>query len=632
MVRTATLAFCISVHAPGLSYRDDARTRVGGAASSAATTAVTLRFPRASLRLSRVCVRAVRDEDSAREEVTEWKRLLRTTEEGRANTLNDLSLSLHEQERHAAPIEIARRTLTDAELSKGIAVLWFRRNLRVHDNEALTIARRCMAVLPVYIFDPAHYGTVLSEEGFQKTGPHKAHFIHSAVEALRKALRGKASELFTAIGPAESKLIPMLQALTQYELPIYLIGCRDVSEQGMTEERAVRAAIAAQPWAAQCTMEFVMDGTLFDPDQLPRDAAALTTFQSFEQATQALGLRVSEHAFAFEESDRLGPLPNPQPRLGTLPDLASELGVEGLCEPLNWPFPDSRAVYTFRGGEPSGLERMEEYIFDWDELSSYAEDNRFLGSTQTSSKLSAWFACGALSVRAYFRQILDFEKRMIPKITQPEELQLAKESLDQMKRNLVFREYLMLRHCVCGPALPLYVTEELSEEEEIKLDAWIEGETGFAYIDAMMSELKATGWIAHVSRMCVASFLFHDLGVRNTRVGIEYFASVLVDYEEAPTVFFWNRAAASPRIDWLEHALYHDPDGWYTASWCRTLCEVPVPEIFTFHHDDSAETRKVLGMSGVKVGYNFIRPIILPDGSLNPARTQSRSDDNALVH
>lgn len=41
------------------------------------------------------------------------------------------------------------------------SILWFRNDLRVHDNEALCAASASSSsVLPVYIFDPRDYGKV----------------------------------------------------------------------------------------------------------------------------------------------------------------------------------------------------------------------------------------------------------------------------------------------------------------------------------------------------------------------------------------------------------------------------------------------------------------------------------------
>ncbi|KAL2481380.1 Blue-light photoreceptor PHR2 [Abeliophyllum distichum] len=60
------------------------------------------------------------------------------------------------------------------------SIVWFRNDLRVHDNECLTFAHNeSMSVLPVYCFDPRDYGK--SSSGFDKTGPYRATFLIESV-------------------------------------------------------------------------------------------------------------------------------------------------------------------------------------------------------------------------------------------------------------------------------------------------------------------------------------------------------------------------------------------------------------------------------------------------------------------
>ena len=55
---------------------------------------------------------------------------------------------------------------------------------------------------------------------------------------------------------------------------------------------------------------------------------------------------------------------------------------------------------------------------------------------------------------------------------------------------------------------------------------WIEGETGFPFIDCFMRELKATGDCNHMGRETAGWFLIADLGL-DWRMAAEWFESVL---------------------------------------------------------------------------------------------------------
>lgn len=84
--------------------------------------------------------------------------------------------------------------------------MWFRNDLRVHDNEALvTASRDSISVLPVYCFDPRDYGK--SSSGFDKTGPYRAKFLLECVANLRTSLRERGSDLIVRIGKPEEVIV-----------------------------------------------------------------------------------------------------------------------------------------------------------------------------------------------------------------------------------------------------------------------------------------------------------------------------------------------------------------------------------------------------------------------------------------
>lgn len=54
-----------------------------------------------------------------------------------------------------------------------LTVMWFRNDLRVHDNQALAMAlRESTSLLPLYCFDPREYSSTVN--GVNTTGPYRA--------------------------------------------------------------------------------------------------------------------------------------------------------------------------------------------------------------------------------------------------------------------------------------------------------------------------------------------------------------------------------------------------------------------------------------------------------------------------
>jgi len=70
-------------------------------------------------------------------------------------------------------------------MSERTILVWFRNDLRVHDNEILLEAiRKADKVLPVYCFDPFYFNKNAS--GNPKTGNLRARFLLESVADLRK--------------------------------------------------------------------------------------------------------------------------------------------------------------------------------------------------------------------------------------------------------------------------------------------------------------------------------------------------------------------------------------------------------------------------------------------------------------
>src|SRR5258708_31213893 len=79
-------------------------------------------------------------------------------------------------------------------MSERTILVWFRNDLRIHDNEILLEAvRKSDKILPVYCFDPFYFRK--NSSGNSKTGNLRARFLLESVADLRKNLRGIGGEM-----------------------------------------------------------------------------------------------------------------------------------------------------------------------------------------------------------------------------------------------------------------------------------------------------------------------------------------------------------------------------------------------------------------------------------------------------
>lgn len=62
------------------------------------------------------------------------------------------------------------------------------------------------------------------------------------------------------------------------------------------------------------------------------------------------------------------------------------------------------------------------------------------------------------------------------------------------------------------------------------INRWKHGFTGMPYIDALMREMNATGFMSNRGRLAVSCYLTQDLG-QDWRYGAHYFEEKLIDHD-----------------------------------------------------------------------------------------------------
>ncbi|XP_028081261.1 blue-light photoreceptor PHR2-like, partial [Camellia sinensis] len=161
------------------------------------------------------------------------------------------------------PLSLNPRRPSDPSNAAGIrraSVVWFRNDLRVHDNECLNSANNeSMSVLPVYCFDPRDYGK--SSSGFDKTGPYRASFLIESVSDLRKNLQARGSDLVVRIGKPEMVLVELAKAIGAEAVYVN----REVSNEEVKAEEKIEAAMRDEG----VEVKYFWGSTLFHVDDLP---------------------------------------------------------------------------------------------------------------------------------------------------------------------------------------------------------------------------------------------------------------------------------------------------------------------------------------------------------------------------
>jgi len=147
----------------------------------------------------------------------------------------------------------------------------------------------------------------------------------------------------------------------------------------------------------------------------------------------------------------------------------------------------------------------------------------------------------------------------------------------------------------------------------VGLQAWRRGRTGYPVVDAGMRQLWTTGWMHNRVRMIVASFLVKHLLI-DWRAGEAWFRDTLVDADLASNVQNWQWVAGSGADAAPYFRIFNpiiqgqkfDADGRYVRRWVPELARLPDKWL---HAPWTAPT-DVLDRAGVSLGRDYPHPVV----------------------
>ena len=475
------------------------------------------------------------------------------------------------------------------------AVVWFRHDLRLHDNEALTEAATADRLVPVYVFDTREYGEaeygVARSFRYEKTGVHRTRFRREAVADLRESLRYRGSDLVVREGRPE-RAVAEVAARVDADA-VHLHTSPSPEESGV--EGAARGALreldidARRYWGH----------TLYHVNDLPDGYRNVPdTYSSFRKSVEG-----SASVRAPLGTPTLPPLPDDAPDPGAIPPLAA---LSGADQP-----DDDRGVLPFVGGESAALDRVETYLWDEDRLREYKETRNGMIGQGYSSKLSAWLSEGCLSPRYVESEVDRYE-----------DLRVSNDSTYWLLFELIWRDFYQFQVAKYGKQF--FAPGGLRERDDIswrapaeddeaarQFERWMAGETGIPFVDANMRELNQTGYMSNRGRQNVASFFANNLRI-DWRRGAAHFETQLVDYDPASNYGNWAYIAGVGNdsrdryFNIVKQARKYDGQAEYVTQWLPELDPLPpryAHEPWTMSERDQAEY-------GVELGIDYPAPMV----------------------
>lgn len=420
----------------------------------------------------------------------------------------------------------------------GVSVVWFRDDLRIADNPALSAAAdRGEPVIAVFVLDEV-------SPGVRPLGGAARWWLHHSLTSLAERLRERGVTLVLRRGAA-SEAISRLVADTgadavfwnrRYGAPERAIDTglkQSLRESGIAVE-SFAASVLFEPWTIRTG-----SGTPYSVFT-PYWKSCLDQPAPRAPLAEPSELRGASVVVLSDELDDWMLLP-------TAPDWAG-----GLRE-------------TWRPGEPAAQHRLRAFLDD--DLGDYdlARDEPAAGAT---SLLSARLRWGELSPHTVWHETIGHAGSG-----------RHAASAHRFLSEIGWREFAWhtlfhfpdLAHANWRSSFDAF---PWPAPDPAQLRAWQRGETGIGLVDAGMRELWHTGSMHNRVRMVTASFLTKNLLI-DWRHGEQWFWDTLVDADAASNPFNWQWVAGSGadaapyfRIFNPERqAERFDPHGEYIRRW-----------------------------------------------------------------
>ncbi|CAM4784737.1 unnamed protein product [Rotaria magnacalcarata] len=476
---------------------------------------------------------------------------------------------------------------------KRLGIVWFRNNLRLHDNELLAWAHTNNDyVNHVYCFDPRQITDKTYKCNFVKCDKYRLKFLIETIENLNISLVSHGSGLLTYRDTPENVFKQLIQQYKdKFEISIGFH--QEVTQEETDVEKAIRQLARDN----NVHVKEFWTTTLYHPDDLPYNnpKAFPDVFTQFRVALEKQSVRVRSLTHI---PDKFKPSPDDDNIITSIPSLA-DYGYLNVTV-------HSSSVFPFTGGESSGLAHLHSYIWEKNLAKSYKQTRNSLTGCENSTKFSPWLANGSLSPRKIFVELKKYENE-----------QSAVDAGYWIIFELLWRDFFKFTSLKYGTRL-FYGRGLRSNPYDWKHDlqqfeAWRTGTTGVPFVDANMREFMNTGWMSNRGRQNVASFLTKDLSI-DWRYGAVWFESILIDHDVCSNYGNWVYVAGvgnDPRenrhFNMIKQAFDYDFSGEFVRAWCPELARLPNEYI----HTPWLAPSHILKGAGVELGVNYPRPIIV---------------------
>ncbi len=458
------------------------------------------------------------------------------------------------------------------------AIVWFRNDLRLSDNPALSAAVQTGApVVCIYILEDDHSVR-------RAMGGASKWWLDKSLRALGADIAQRGGALVLRRGDPLEVLTTMTSTLS----PSGVFWNRRYGEAERNADAAVKSALRD----CGCEVRSFNGNLLTEPWEITTGSGGhYKVFTPYWRAVREVYTPPS-------------PLAPPNQLAGG--DLPSDALDDWNLHPSR-PDWSSGLAQVWSPGEAGAAARLEAFIDGG--LATYGEGRNRPDINTGTSGLSPHLAFGEISPAAIWRRVHRVMKASGSNASQDDAWTFLSE--------IGWREfsYVLLYHH------PKLASESYNKDfrhmpwraASGDLARWQEGRTGYPIVDAGMRQLWQTGWMHNRVRMIVSSFLTKHLLIR-WQDGEAWFWDTLVDADPASNAASWQWVAgsgadASPYFrvfNPITQGQKFDPDGNYVRTFVPELAGMPAKHI----HAPWEAPRSVSLSAGLQPGSIYLAPVV----------------------
>ena len=448
-----------------------------------------------------------------------------------------------------------------------VVIHWFRQDLRLADNPALSEAIASGKVLPIYILD-----NINPEEHY--LGGASRIWLHHSLVDLNKSLSGN---LQCFVG---SPLDILLELAKKHSISdVFWNRCYEPWR--IKRDKNIKEELAK----SNINVTSHNSALLWEPWHITKDNGdPYKVFTPFYRKG-CLGAKPPREPIFRPEKINIFTNSNDN-NIGSLNLIPNKKWAESIIK--DWDISELGAEKQLQKFVDSGMKNYK--------------DGRNFPAMPYISRLSPYLHFGQISPNQIWYSILD---------------EIQDSNTDHFLSELGWREfsYSLLYYNPELPSVNLQAKfDNFPWQKNIdNLKAWQQGMTGIPMVDAGMRELYQTGFMHNRVRMIVGSFLVKNLLI-DWREGEKWFWDCLFDADLASNSASWQWIAgcgadAAPyfRIfNCITQGEKFDPDGDYIRRYIPEISKLPNKFIF----NPSAAPELVLQEAGVVLGKSYPKPIV----------------------